>query len=157
LTQQNRLAEAEIYRNRLEILDPGARLERPAVTPVATVPPATQPNHSSAIPDKPPPTLASMAAQFEKTPEKSPGLPPAPLPADGQPQPTIARGTSGTARDSDPFAEGNRETSAEGRKALEQADQEFARSAFPTACALYEQAQRQGERLSPECSERWAY
>jgi hypothetical protein len=141
--QGNHAGEIELYRKRLEIIDPGSRIERPAETAVnlpAETPPAK-------LPAKPTPVREIKSAA-------APAADPEPVkaPAVGAPAP-LARGKI----EDDPAADMKRKGAAEAAALVERATQEFVNKHYPEAGRYYEEAHKLDAAATGACHEQWAY
>jgi tetratricopeptide (TPR) repeat protein len=140
--------EAQVYLRRLEILDPGARLDftdvkAAAATPIAAQAPAGSPLSPAAT------TSTVPAALAPGTPAESGTTRP----------PFVARGVRGEERTKpadDPFHPGNR---IDNRAAtlLGKAEDAWTKKEYATAGRLYEQAHQSDPGSTAACQEQWAY
>lgn len=148
MQQANRPGDVEVYLRRLEILDPGSRLERPAETvaaaPVALPVEVFPPKPVAALPASPEPVPAPKSPEKEtvKAVAETSG-----------PAPTVARGKV----EDEPLAETNRKGAAEAATQVERATQEFINKRYAEAGRLYEQAHKLDSASTAACREQWAY
>jgi tetratricopeptide (TPR) repeat protein len=131
LQQTNQIAEVEKYRKRLEILDPGSRLERPADAPVVKVP------------DKPtpPPEQVKSKPITEAAPIQARGK------LDDDPPRKI----------DDPAAEIHRKASPEAVALIERATKEMIAKRYSDAAKSYDQANKLDPASTTACCEQWSY
>ena len=156
LQQTNHIAEAETYRKRLEILDPGSRIERPA----------------SAVAIQPAPSETSVV----KAPDKQAALPDVlptstqtanPIATGKQPAKEQATGAPINARakiDDNPphksedlVGDANHKSSPDAAALIERATQDFIAKRYAEAAKSYEQAHKLDAAATQACQEQWAY
>jgi hypothetical protein len=143
-------ADAQVYLRRLEILDPGARLDFGGASPLAAATP----------PPKPPEPPPAEAPPVKPAVAVTPTPPPAPASA-GPRLPYTARGKveeETPAAQDDPFNPSNRLAAPSRTSALlEQAAEEWGKRQYAAAGRLYEQAHQADPKCTASCQEQWAY
>jgi hypothetical protein len=175
LQQKNRPPEeVQLYLTRLQILDPGVRLDPPAPRPTVPAPAATggppvakvSPSLQTPLPqgewgDKggPPvpaataPSVAALAAATKPpgggTSGPQPGAPAAPTARGMRPEEPE--------RLPDPFADSNSRPKESPRALVARAGQEFTQKHYAEAARLYEQAHQADANATKGSSDQWAY
>jgi tetratricopeptide (TPR) repeat protein len=180
LQQNNRLQEVPLYQGRLQILDPGTRLDPSLPRPAAPAPvptggspgavgassPPTPPPQGEKAGGGPPvatatgaaPSLAALAATT-MPPGGNPHGPPA-----APPTAPVARGVPPEGPDQlprsapgDPFADSNSRPKESPRALVARAGHEFLQKHYETASRLYEQAHQADANATAGSRDQWAY
>jgi hypothetical protein len=146
LRQNNRPDEVEVYLARLQILDPGARLDN---IPVRPAPPPPAP--VAAAPSSTAPPIAALAGA---TPPPG-GRAPVPAAEKLAPAAPLARGVPPEGED--PFAESNVRQTESPRALVARAGQEFASKHYAAAARLYDQAHQADPNSTAGSRDQWAY
>jgi hypothetical protein len=149
LRLQNQDAEAQVYLKRLEILDPGARLDFDRKLPSAAEPIAAAPPPPPARP----PALQPAAPKPEVTPTAAvtPAGPRAPLF-----RAKTAEDDRDAGRTSDPFSPGNVKQNP-APALLERARQEWDKRQYAAAGRFFEKAHEADPNSTNGCREEWGY
>jgi tetratricopeptide (TPR) repeat protein len=145
LYDQGRTDEARTYQNRLQLIDPGARLEASTARPAGAAAPSAQskPRDPLSAPALAP--LAAASSSGQQPPGPAPSGKAGFTPRGAMPLPD------------DPFADSNTAPPGDATTLAQRGAEEFSKGHYLAAGRLYDQAHRADPRSADGFREQWSY